>query len=181
MYKLTPTKKLIHLLKKAYSGELAAALAYRGHWYSLTGQDRERVKQIEFEEWMHRQTVGRILQSFRTSPDRIREVKGFLLGRLLGFGCGLLGWFAPMYIAGFLESKNIVEYTDAAQLAVECGHPEILECLYEMAKTEWQHEQFFRSKVLSHRFSHWVPIWPAPEEFTTEHRENPELTQGASL
>jgi demethoxyubiquinone hydroxylase (CLK1/Coq7/Cat5 family) len=179
MYK---KNQLIQLLRKAYSGELAAALAYRGHWNSLSGhEDRERIKQIEFEEWMHRKLVGKILQSFRTPPDPVREVKGFLLGRLLGFGCGLLGWFAPMYLAGFLESKNIVEYTDAAQLAVECGHPEILECLYEMAKTEWQHEQFFRSKVLSHRFSRWIPIWPVPEEFTTENTESTELTQSAPL
>jgi len=179
MYKMTSTDKMVRLLKKAYSGELAAALAYRGHWGSLSRhEDRERIKQIEFEEWMHRKVVGRILQSFRTSPDRIREVKGFLLGRLLGFGCGLMGWFAPMYLAGFLESKNILEYKNAVQLAVECGHSELLECLSEMAKTEWEHERFFRSKVLSHRFSRWIPIWRSPEDFTTE---NTELTQTASL
>jgi hypothetical protein len=78
----------------------------------------------------------------------------------------LMGWFAPMYLAGFLESKNILEYKNAAQLAVECGHFELLECLSEMAKTEWEHERFFRSKVLSHRFSRWIPIWRSQDELT---------------
>jgi demethoxyubiquinone hydroxylase (CLK1/Coq7/Cat5 family) len=157
--------KLIELLQKAYSGELAAALAYRGHWNSLRdSEDREQVKKIESEEWKHRQTIAKVLQSFCSSPNRLREVRGFLLGRSLGFGCRFMGWFAPMYLAGFLESKNILEYKTAARLAVECGHPELLECLSEMAKTEWEHERFFRSKVLSHPFCRWIPLWPVPEE-----------------
>src|SRR5213593_2608240 len=43
--------ELIELLRLAYSGELAAAHAYRGHWRSLAApEDRGRIAEIEREE-----------------------------------------------------------------------------------------------------------------------------------
>lgn len=42
---------LIAILRLAYSAELAARLAYRGHWKSLAdSEDRGRIRQIEEEE-----------------------------------------------------------------------------------------------------------------------------------
>lgn len=41
-----------------------------------------------------------------------------------------------MYGAGRLERGNIVEYEIAAKLAAECGHPEMIDCLLEMAEVE---------------------------------------------
>ena len=39
---------LVAILQLAYSGELAAALAYRGHWKSVSDiEDRRRIRQIE--------------------------------------------------------------------------------------------------------------------------------------
>ena len=55
-----------------------------------------------------------------------------------------------MYGAGRLESHNVKEYEDAADLAVVSGHPEFVECLLEMAEVEWDHEAYFRGKVESH-------------------------------
>ena len=42
-------QNLIRILQNAYSGELAAAYAYRGHWQSLkkSAAERERIRQIE--------------------------------------------------------------------------------------------------------------------------------------
>ena len=41
-------EKLIALLQLAYSGELAAAHAYRGHWHSVRQSDeRESIRKIE--------------------------------------------------------------------------------------------------------------------------------------
>jgi hypothetical protein len=55
-------EKLIAVLKLAYSGELAAAYAYRGHWKSVVDlSERESVAKIENEEWHHRQLVGEML------------------------------------------------------------------------------------------------------------------------
>src|SRR4026209_1266891 len=98
---------LVSLLQKAYSGELAAALAYRGHSDSVrNSEERIRIRQIEEEEWTHRKMVGNFLCRFNSRPNHLREFKAYVLGNLLGFACHFLGWFAPMYLAGYLESKN---------------------------------------------------------------------------
>ena len=45
-----------------------------------------------------------------------RRARAVIVGRLLGVMCHLIGWFAPMYGAGRLESRNIREYETALQL-----------------------------------------------------------------
>jgi hypothetical protein len=72
------------------------------------------------------------------------------------------GWLAPMYGAGKLERRNIEEYETAARLAMAASHPEFVDCLLGMAEVEWEHEAYFRSRVLSHRLARLLPIWPAP-------------------
>src|SRR5262245_44836252 len=89
--------KLIALLQLAYSGERAAGYAYRGHWHSVRDLDeRERIKTIEAEEWHHRRLVGEMLEKLGAGPNRWREIRATLIGRVLGFGCHLTGWFPPM-------------------------------------------------------------------------------------
>ena len=62
-------EKLIEILQLAYSGELAAAYAYRGHWHSVSDEDeRARIKTIEEEEWHHRRLVGEMLAGFHAGP-----------------------------------------------------------------------------------------------------------------
>ena len=160
---LTPEAKLITVLQLAYSGELAAGYAYRGHWHSLTQpEERARVKQIEEEEWHHRKLVGEMLQSLGAGPNKRRELRATLVGRTLGFLCHVSGWFAPMYGAGRLESRNIVEYETAARYAGECGRTDLIDCLLTMAEVEWEHEHYFRSCVLRHRWSKRFAVWPEP-------------------
>ena len=51
---------LIEILQLAYSGELAAAYAYRGHWKSVSDpEERHRIEEIENEEWHHRNSLVR--------------------------------------------------------------------------------------------------------------------------
>ena len=46
---------LVRLLRLAYSGELAAAYAYAGHWRSVRDPvEREEIRRIECEELEHR-------------------------------------------------------------------------------------------------------------------------------
>ena len=60
---------LIKILQLAYSGEKAAAFAYRGHWKaSKDSAERHRIADIEEEEWVHRQKVGEILQALDAKP-----------------------------------------------------------------------------------------------------------------
>jgi rubrerythrin len=156
-------QKLISILQLAYSGELAAAYAYRGHWHSVSAADeRESIRAIEEDEWRHRKLVGEMLTALGGAPNTTRETRATIIGRTLGFLCHMTGWLAPMYGAGKLESRNIVEYETAARYARDSGQTELVECLLEMAEVEWDHEKYFRSQVLRHAVGRRLPIWPEP-------------------
>ena len=138
-------------MQNAYSGEVAAAYAYRGHWKSLRdSSEKTRIKEIEAEEWDHRRRVGEWLEKLNAKPSKIREKIFWTIGRTLGTTCYLSGWFMPMYFAGRLESQNSVEYEDAAVFARELGMDECVEDLLDMARVEVEHEVFFRETVAGH-------------------------------
>ena len=176
-------QNLIAILQLAYSGERAAGYAYRGHWQSVVDRDeRVRIKEIENEEWHHRQLVGDMLQKLGAAPDRVRELRASIIGRILGFLCHFTGWLAPMYGAGRLESRNIREYETAARYARESGHDEFVDCLLTMAEVEWEHEKYFRSRVLIHPLGGRLSLWPKPlpkemirQSFVSEFGESFEL------
>lgn len=154
---------LIAVLQLAYSAERAAAYAYRGHWHSVRDEnERARIKQIEDEEWHHRELVGEMLGQLGAGPSTQREFRSLIIGRVLGVLCHVMGWFAPMYGAGRLESHNIREYETAARYARDCGHHEFTDCLLTMAEVEWEHENYFRSRVLLHSFGRRLTLWPSP-------------------
>jgi demethoxyubiquinone hydroxylase (CLK1/Coq7/Cat5 family) len=166
---------LIHVLQAAYSGELAAGFAYAGHWRSVADPaERERIRAIEAEEWHHRKLVGEMLEKLGASPSRAREFVFRTIGRTLGPLCRVTGWLMPMYGAGLLESRNIVEYEVAARFAEASGHPEFVPCLLEMAEVEWEHERYFRERVLTHRLARFLPMWRTPAA-KTEIRANHRL------
>jgi rubrerythrin len=156
-------RKLIALLQLAYSGELAAAHAYRGHWRSVRDADeKSSIRNIEDDEWRHRRLVGEMLTSLGAGPSRRREIRATVIGRTLGLLCHLTGWLAPMYGAGRLESRNIREYETAARYARDCGRIDLIDCLLEMAEVEWEHELYFRSRILSHALGRRLSLWPRP-------------------
>jgi len=155
--------RLIAILQLAYSGELAAAHAYRGHWRSVSDEDeRQSIKSIEEDEWRHRALVGEMLTALGSGPNSARESRANIIGKTLGFLCHISGWLAPMYGAGKLESRNVREYESAAQYARDCGRLEFIDCLLEMAEVEWDHEHYFRARVMSHALGRRLPIWPEP-------------------
>jgi rubrerythrin len=156
-------QELVTLLQLAYSGELAAAHAYRGHAASVgDAEEKARIRVIEEEEWHHRRAVGKMLSELGSRPSRMRELRAAVIGRALGFACRISGWFAPMYGARKLESRNVREYETAARLALEAGCERYVDCLLTMAEVEWEHERYFRSKAESHRLSQFIRLWPAP-------------------
>lgn len=155
--------RLIRILQHAYSGERAAGYAYRGHWRSVSDPaERERIARIEDEEWQHREQVGALLRELGAAPQRSREVRAVVIGRTLQALCHVIGWFAPMYGAGRLERRNIVEYEDAARDAISCGRADFVECLLAMAEVEWEHEEYFRSKVTGHFLTRLFKVWSPP-------------------
>jgi rubrerythrin len=156
-------RKLIRQLKGAYSGELAAGYAYRGHWHSVSdAAEREHIQTIESEEWHHRELVGEMLRKTGGKASPIREAIFWCIGRTIGILCHLGGWFLPIYGAGKLERGNIVEYEVAAQYAIDCGHEELVDCLLEMAEVEWEHERYFRECIVNHPLRRLFPLWPPP-------------------
>lgn len=157
-------RNLIRILQNAYSGEMAAAFAYRGHWRSLkkSAVERERIRQIEDEEWTHRREVGKWLGVLEAKPRKVKEAVLWTVGKCLGNACFISGWFFPMYFAGRLENGNVKEYEDAADFAKELGMSECFDELMEMARVEQEHEDFFHAVVAKHRllpltkrFFHW--------------------------
>ena len=155
--------KLIAILQLAYSGERAAGYAYRGHWHSVSDADeRAQIKTIEEEEWHHRKLVGEMLTSLDAGPNKRREIRAAIIGRTLGVMCHLVGWFVPMYGAGKLESRNIVEYEMAARYAQDCSRTDLIDCLLTMAEVEWEHERYFRSRVMQSPWIKLLSIWPEP-------------------
>lgn len=163
---------LIALLQLAYSGELAAAYAYRGHWRSSSrAEEREAIRMIEDEEWQHREHVGEMLAELGSGPDKAREKRAARLGRTLGALCHLSGWLAPMYGAGKLESRNIREYETAARHARDCGRHEWIDALLTMSEVEWDHERYFRKKVQGHWLGKCLPIWKKPPPRETMRQE----------
>jgi len=144
--------KLIRILQNAYSGEVAAAYAYRGHWKSLSDSpEKTRIREIEADEWDHRRRVGEWLEELDARPRPMRENIFWTIGRTLGILCHLSGWFMPMYFAGRLENGNSVEYEDAAAHAKNLGMDDCVEDLLDMARVEVEHEVFFREMVTGHR------------------------------
>jgi rubrerythrin len=156
-------QNLIAILQLAYSGERAAGYAYHGHWKSLSdAAERERVHQIEDEEWEHRRLVGGMLAGLDAGPKPWREARATVIGRALGLLCRVAPWLVPMYGAGRLESRNIGEYEDAARHARECGRGDLVDCILTMAEVEWEHEAYFRGRVEGHAWAKAIPMWSRP-------------------
>lgn len=177
----TGDEDLVYILQLAHSGELAAALAYAGHWRSVRDTvERERIGVIEQEELHHRKLVAGMLRELGIEPDPARERRARLIGKALGFACHVSGWLAPMYGAGKLESRNIREYELAARLARRSGRAGWVECLLEMAEVEWEHEAYFRERVLAHWLGPHLPIWPKPEPKSSIRRRFDEEATGSA-
>jgi hypothetical protein len=102
-----------------------------------------------------------MLRDLGGEPRVGREVRAWLIGRLLGILCHVSGWFLPMYGAGRLESRNVGEYVVAARYAVDCNRMDLAPCLLAMAEVEWDHEAYFRGKVEGHAGLRWFQLWPA--------------------
>lgn len=146
-------KRFIEILLNAYSGELAAALAYKGHWKSLSNPvEIAKIQQIENEEWKHRHSVGLMLIYFGEKPNKFREVRCWFIGTIIAMGCHLIGWFLPMYFAGKLESNNTIEYENAAKYAHNLNLIDFENELILMSAVEKEHELFFLQTISNHKF-----------------------------
>lgn len=145
-------RKLVNLLRKAYSAEKAAAFAYIGHARSVKDPDEKAaIQEIESDEWHHRRAVRAIMQRHGIPVSKFYELKFHLIGKLISLSCHLIGWFMPFYFAGRLESGNVCEYFRMMHYFDELGISEHHSMLYEMGVKEKEHEVYFLQKLKTHR------------------------------
>ena len=144
--------KLVQLLQLAYSAEKAAAFAYIGHAGSVKNRDEKvAIRQIELDEWQHRQTVLSIMRQYDISPSRYFEIKYHILGRIISASFYVIGWFMPYYFAGRLESGNVCEYFIMMRYFNEIGISDHDAVLYEMGIKEKEHEIYFQKGLQNNR------------------------------
>jgi hypothetical protein len=144
--------KLVKQLRLAYSAEKAAAFAYIGHAGSVKDPNAKvAIKQIEMDEWSHRETVLSIMRRYDIPVSRYNEVKYHIIGRFISLSCYVIGWFMPYYFAGRLESGNVCEYFVMMHSFNELGITEHDEVLYEMGIKEKEHEVYFRKNLTNNR------------------------------
>lgn len=149
--------KLVRSLQLAYSAERAAAFAYIGHAGSLRKtSEKEAVRQIEQDEWDHRKHVLEIMREYEIPVSRWLEVKYYVIGRVIGFSCYLIGRFMPYFFAGKLESGNVCEYFEMIHRFHELGITKHDPLLYEMGVREKEHEVYFLDLVKDAR---WFPMF----------------------
>lgn len=168
-------RRLIAVLQGAYSGELAAAHAYNGHWRSVSDpEERKAIRTIEEEELHHREQVGQMLAALGAGPKGWRELFFGVVGRVLSALCFVSGYFAAMHGAGRLEEKNVAEYSSAARYAALAGLGHLCDDLLEMSEVEHDHEAYFRARTEAHWLARVVPMWPTllpREEIRAEFRQ----------
>jgi hypothetical protein len=148
---------LAKLLQRAYSGEMAAALAYVGHAGSLRrAEAKAAVKQIEEDEWNHRRNLRALMRNYDVPVSRWYEVRSYFIGKLIGFSCHFIGRFMPYFFAGKLESGNVCEYFVMMRYFRELGIEDHDAMLYEMGIKEKEHEAYFLAQV---KGSRWLPLF----------------------
>lgn len=148
--------KLERLLQRAYSAERAASFAYVGHANSLRDPaEKAAIRQIEDDEWAHRRHVFAIMQRHDVSVSRWFEVRYYIVGKLIGASCHVIGWFMPYFFAGKLESGNVCEYFVMMRYFREQGIHEHDGILYEMGMKEKEHELYFLEQVKRSRLLPW--------------------------
>ena len=153
----TTRPELAKGLRLAYSAEKAAAFAYIWHAGSLYCKDaKEAIRQIEQDEWGHRNNVLEIMNQYAIPVSVWYEFKYHVIGKLIGASCYLIGRFMPYFFAGKLESGNVCEYFIMMRHFNELGIHEHDEMLYEMGLKEKEHEVYFQGMING---ATWLPFF----------------------
>lgn len=140
--------KLIDLLQKAYSAERAAAFAYIGHADSVKKkEEKTAIKDIEEDEWHHREQVLEIMKQYDIPISKFYELKFYIIGKVIGFSCYIIGWFMPFFFAGRLESGNVCEYFVMMYYFQELEITTHNQDLYDMGIKEKEHEEYFLDQI----------------------------------
>lgn len=162
--------QLVNSLRKAYSAEKAACFAYIGHAASLRDpEERAAIRQIELDEWEHREEVLKIMDRYDIPVSRYNEWKYHLIGKLIGYSCFVIGRFMPYFFAGKLESGNVCEYFVMIQYFHALGITEHDAALYAMGIKEKEHEVHFQEVI---KGAKWLPLFERVFNWGVDHSLN---------
>lgn len=161
--------ELVNLLKTAYSAEKAAAFAYQGHAGAVKKiEEKKAIRQIELDEWNHRQEVLQIMQQYAIPVSKYYEFKFHVIGKIISGSCYVIGWFMPFYFAGRLESGNVCEYFRMMHMFHSLGIKKHDNVLYEMGIKEKEHEVYFLEQIKTNKmlpFFEWLFSWGKKQGF----------------
>lgn len=133
------------MLQKAHAGEIAAYLAYEGHWRSLKDpKEREEVRAIQADELHHKEIVRELLTKLGAKPSWVRDTVFTVIGRTMSALCYVTGWYMPMLGALLIERIGVNNYAKMANMTKSKGMRQDL--LY-MHRVELAHEIYFMNKV----------------------------------
>lgn len=137
-------KRLLFELKLAYSTEIGAMRAYRGHAAATREDDvRADIEQIEADERHHRQEVGALLARFGARPWGWLEWTFRTIGGVIGLGCHVWGGWASAFGAAQFEFGGAGDYRRAARAARELGDEVLARQLDLYQRQEEAHRRYF--------------------------------------
>ena len=139
------------------------------------------VKQIEDDEWKHRENILGLMERYEVPVLRSYEIRYYVIGKIISASCYVIGRFMPFFFAGKLESGNVCEYFVMMRHFHSLGIREHDAMLYEMGMKEKEHEVYFLERIetsgllpLFQRLFHGVPgprrmmwIWRASNRWRT--------------
>ena len=113
--------------------------------------------------------VLEIMRKYSISVSKYEEVKFYVIGKLIGYSCFLIGRFMPYFFAGKLESGNVCEYFVMIQYFHDLGITEHDSALYEMGVKEREHELYFQEVI---KDAKWLPLFERIFNWGRDHSAN---------
>jgi demethoxyubiquinone hydroxylase (CLK1/Coq7/Cat5 family) len=143
--------KLVRMLQKAHAAEIAAALAYAGHYASVSDeQEKDDIRTIQNEEFLHIAQIKLMLKKLDSKPSKRLDTIFTVIGKSIGYLCRVTGWLLPMKIAQLMEKIGSAAYRDIAEEAYQSGQLDMYNELLTMQRVEEQHEEYFKRKINEH-------------------------------
>lgn len=140
------TNKLIKLLKQAHAIEIGAYYAYKGHWKSSKNiEEKKKIQEIQNDELLHRKLIELWLFGMGSKPSVFLDIIFYIIGNSISISCFVLGRRLSAWGARIMETIGSKVYINLSLAALKTPEYEIASSLLNMAKTEREHEEFFRS------------------------------------
>ncbi|MCO4744304.1 MAG: demethoxyubiquinone hydroxylase family protein [Proteobacteria bacterium] len=131
-------------LKVAYSTEIGASTAYRGHSAATSDPDvAAHIAFIETEELRHRARVGEMMEALDARPFIVLEWLFLAIGTVVGLGCYVWGEWASAFGAAQFEVGGVGDYRRAAKAARRVDREDLAVELDAMEQDEADHRAFF--------------------------------------